>query len=65
LAENANCQLQRWKESQNPFINEFNVVYKHAVRRLDIFEQITNGVCIEAPNSMDFQKTYYSNSNEG
>jgi hypothetical protein len=43
LVENRECLKQRLISSQNPFINEFNLVYKDLVARLPIFELITSG----------------------
>ena len=51
LSENIECLKQRLISSQNPFLNEFNLIYKDIVNRLDIFEQITNGVIIKPPQS--------------
>ena len=38
LSENVECLKQRLISSQNPFLNEFNLIYKDIVNRLDIFE---------------------------
>lgn len=43
LVENVACIKQRLISSSNPFLNEFNLVYKNVVKRLPIFEQITSG----------------------
>ena len=43
LSENRECLKQRLISSQNPFLNEFNLVYKDMVKRLPIFELITSG----------------------
>ena len=43
MAENVECLKERLISSQNPFINEFNLVYKDVVQRLPIFEKITSG----------------------
>jgi len=42
MKENIECLKLRLISSQNPFINEFNLIYKDIVKRLPIFEQITN-----------------------
>lgn len=47
LNENIECLKQRLISSQNPFLNEFNLIYKNLVNRLEIFEQITNGIVIK------------------
>ena len=39
--ENIDCLMQRLISSQNPFLNEFNLIYKDIVQRLPIFESIT------------------------
>lgn len=39
--ENIDCLMQRLVSSQNPFLNEFNLIYKDIVGRLPIFESIT------------------------
>lgn len=46
LKENIECLKQRLIFSQNPFLNEFNLIYKDIVKWLSIFEQITNGMII-------------------
>lgn len=33
--------MQRLISSQNPFLNEFNLIYKDIVGRLPVFESIT------------------------
>lgn len=38
LNENIDCLKQRLIFSQNPFLNEFNLIYKDIVKRLQIFE---------------------------
>jgi hypothetical protein len=43
LVENTQCLMQRLISSQNPFLNEFNLVYKDMVKRLPVFELITSG----------------------
>jgi len=41
LTENAKCFNERVLTSLNPFLNEFNLIYKDATKRLPIFEFIT------------------------
>lgn len=41
LTENVQCLNDRIKNSVNPFLNEFNLVYKDINSRLGIFEEIT------------------------
>jgi len=43
LDENVDCLKQRLISSQNPFLNEFNLIYKEITERLPIFERITSG----------------------
>lgn len=40
--ENIDILMQRLVSSQNPFLNEFNLIYKDIVNRLPIFESITS-----------------------
>lgn len=49
LIENVECIKQRLVSSSNPFLNEFNLVYKNVVNRLPIFETITNGLTVSKP----------------
>ena len=42
LVENIECLKVRLLGSSNPFLNEFNLVYKGMVQRLPIFVQMTN-----------------------
>jgi len=41
LFENSKCIKDRVLSSHNPFLNEFNLIYKGASRRLAEFEGIT------------------------
>ena len=50
LIENVECIKQRLVSSSNPFLNEFNLVYKNVVNRLPIFETITNGLTVSKPH---------------
>ena len=36
------CLKQRLTSSQNPYLNEFNLIYKDVVTRLPVFEGITS-----------------------
>lgn len=66
LNENIECLKQRLISSQNPFLNEFNLIYKDIVNRLEIFEQITNGVVIQRPSSsQDDKESGEGNRTEG
>ena len=49
LTENVQCLNDRIKNSLNPFLNEFNLVYKDINTRLGVFEEITS----EQPDLMD------------
>ena len=42
LRENADCIEIRISSSQNPYLNEFNLVYKEVNTRLPIFDRITS-----------------------
>ena len=42
MLENIECLKGRLLGSTNPFLNEFNLVYRGVVQRLPIFEQMTN-----------------------
>jgi hypothetical protein len=41
LHENATCLSERIKNSHNPYLNEFNLVYKGCNERLRVFDGIT------------------------
>ena len=41
LRENSECIKTRISSSQNPYLNEFNLVYKEVNCRLPIFDSIT------------------------
>lgn len=41
LRENATCLNDRIKSSHNPYLNEFNLVYKELIPRLPVFNEIT------------------------
>jgi hypothetical protein len=41
LSENAQCLNDRIKSSHNPYLNEFNLVYKEKNNRMPIFSKIT------------------------
>ena len=43
LDENVDCLKLRLISSQNPFLNEFNLIYREITERLPIFERITSG----------------------
>lgn len=42
LKDNVECLKQRLTSSQNPYLNEFNLIYKDVITRLPIFEKITS-----------------------
>jgi len=42
LNDNIECLKQRLTSSQNPYLNEFNLIYKDVIKRLPVFEAITN-----------------------
>ena len=42
LKDNIECLKQRLTSSQNPYLNEFNLIYKDVVTRLPVFEAITS-----------------------
>ena len=42
LKDNVECLKQRLTSSQNPYLNEFNLIYKDVVTRLPVFEGITS-----------------------
>lgn len=42
LLENTQCLDERIKNSHNPYLNEFNLVYKNFNSRLSVFEAMTS-----------------------
>lgn len=47
LSDNAMCIKERVVSSSNPYLNEFNLIYKDVNMRLPVFEQITSEHHIE------------------